>query len=186
MPTDHELALKSLHYRKRTLRWIKHAGAGHTGGSLSCVDILNVLYNRILRVTPATFTDAKRDRYIQSKGHSVEALFVAPPTAGFFRSRIWKHLRLPVRLRGTPDPPRARHRAEHGCPRSRPAACGRHCARQQTRRRRLPRLHAPRRRELAEGSNWKVPSREPTTNWTTSRPSLTAIRSRSPVNACVM
>ena len=48
------------------------------------MDILNVLYNRILRVSPATFTDPKRDRYIQSKGHSVEALFVVLADCGFF------------------------------------------------------------------------------------------------------
>lgn len=84
MPTDRELARKSLHYRRNVLRWIKHAGAGHTGGSLSCVDILNVLYNRILRVSPATAKDPKRDRYIQSKGHSVEALFVVLADRGFF------------------------------------------------------------------------------------------------------
>lgn len=84
MPTDRELARKSLHYRRNVLRWIKHAGAGHTGGSLSCVDILNVLYNRVLRVSPATATDPQRDRYIQSKGHSVEALFVVLADRGFF------------------------------------------------------------------------------------------------------
>jgi transketolase len=82
--TDHELALKSLKYRRSVLRWIKHAGAGHTGGSLSCVDILNVLYNRVLRVSPETFSDPNRDRYIQSKGHSVEALFVVLADRGFF------------------------------------------------------------------------------------------------------
>ena len=82
--TDHELALKSLRYRRSVIRWIKHAGAGHTGGSLSCVDILNVLYNRILRVSPATFADPNRDRYIQSKGHSVEALFVVLADKGFY------------------------------------------------------------------------------------------------------
>lgn len=84
MPTDRELALKSLHYRRSVLRWIKHAGAGHTGGSLSCLDILNVLYNRILRVSPANFADPRRDRYIQSKGHSVEALFVVLADRGFY------------------------------------------------------------------------------------------------------
>ena len=61
-----------------------HAGAGHTGGSLSCVDILNVLYNRVLRVSPETFGDPNRDRYIQSKGHSVEALYVVLADRGFF------------------------------------------------------------------------------------------------------
>src|SRR5213595_1124233 len=82
--TDQELALKSLRYRRRVLEIIKHAGAGHTGGSLSCLDILNVLYNRVLSVSPETFKDPKRDRYIQSKGHSVEALFVVLADRGFY------------------------------------------------------------------------------------------------------
>ncbi len=60
------------------------ANTGHTGGSLSCVDILNVLYNRILNVSPDTFHDCVRDRYIQSKGHSVEALYVVLADQGFF------------------------------------------------------------------------------------------------------
>lgn len=83
-PSDHELALKSLGYRRRTLEMIKHAGAGHTGGSLSCIDILNVLYNRILRVSPESFRDPRRDRYVQSKGHSVEALYAVLADQGFF------------------------------------------------------------------------------------------------------
>ncbi len=82
--TDGQLALKSIGYRRRILQYIKQAGAGHTGGSLSCIDILNVLYNRILRVSPETFNSSLRDRYIQSKGHSVEALYVVLADRGFF------------------------------------------------------------------------------------------------------
>jgi transketolase len=82
--TDHELQLKSVHLRKQTLEAIFHAGAGHTGGSLSCLDILNVLYNRILNVSPETFSSATRDRYVQSKGHSVEALYAVLADRGFF------------------------------------------------------------------------------------------------------
>jgi len=82
--TDDELKIKSIHYRKNLLKYIKKANAGHTGGSLSCVDILNVLYNRILNVTPDQFDDRGRDRYIQSKGHSVEALYVVLADKGFF------------------------------------------------------------------------------------------------------
>jgi transketolase len=82
--TDHDLQLKSLNYRRDLLRHILHAGAGHTGGSLSCVDILNVLYNRVLRVSPETAHDPRRDRYVQSKGHSVEALYVVLADRGFF------------------------------------------------------------------------------------------------------
>lgn len=62
---------------------IKQARAGHTGGSLSCVDILNVLYNSVMNVTPENFGNPDRDRYIQSKGHSVEALQVALAEKGF-------------------------------------------------------------------------------------------------------
>jgi transketolase len=82
--TDRQLEEKSLRYRRDVLRWIKQAGAGHTGGSLSCVDILNVLYNRVLRVSPEAFDDPLRDRYVQSKGHSVEALYVVLADRGFF------------------------------------------------------------------------------------------------------
>src|SRR5688572_21868100 len=82
--TDRQLARKSLQYRRRTLEIIKRAGAGHTGGSLSCIEILNVLYNRILRVSPERFDDPDRDRYVQSKGHSVEALYVVLADRGFF------------------------------------------------------------------------------------------------------
>ncbi len=82
--TEQELRLKSVQYRKTILRMIYHAKAGHTGGSLSSTDILNVLYNHVLHVSPATFDDPNRDRYIQSKGHSVEALYVVLADRGFF------------------------------------------------------------------------------------------------------
>src|ERR1019366_486114 len=55
-----------------------------TGGGLSCLDILNVLYNRILNVSPETFGSATRDRYVQSKGHCVEALYAVLADRGFF------------------------------------------------------------------------------------------------------
>ncbi len=82
--TDLELRIKSIQYRKKLLACVKRAGAGHTGGDLSCMDILNVLYNRILNVSPEACDDPGRDRYIQSKGHSVEALYVVLADKGFF------------------------------------------------------------------------------------------------------
>jgi transketolase len=82
--TNQELGLKSKEYRRKILKYIYQAKAGHTGGSLSCIDILNVLYNDILNVSPDTFTSPDRDRYIQSKGHCVEALFVVLADKGFF------------------------------------------------------------------------------------------------------
>lgn len=82
--TDQELQLKSVKYRKALLKYIKMANAGHTGGSLSCTDILNVLYNDVMNVSPENFTDVNRDRFIQSKGHSVEALYVVLADQGFY------------------------------------------------------------------------------------------------------
>lgn len=82
--TTKELKAKSINYRKNILKYIFHANAGHTGGSLSCIDILNVLYNHVMNVSPENFKSPDRDRYIQSKGHSVEALFVVLADKGFF------------------------------------------------------------------------------------------------------
>ncbi len=82
--TDHELQLKAVALRRAMLRLIVNAGAGHTGGGLSCLDILNVLYNRVLKVSPQTFTNPTRDRYVQSKGHCVEALYAVLADCGFF------------------------------------------------------------------------------------------------------
>lgn len=69
------LQRKSIEYRKTILKIIFESGAGHTGGSLSCIDILNVLYNSVMDITPENFSSFDRDHFIQSKGHSVEALY---------------------------------------------------------------------------------------------------------------
>jgi transketolase len=82
--TGHELQLKAVALRRAMLQLIANAGAGHTGGGLSCLDILNVLYNRVLNVSPETFSSPARDRYVQSKGHSVEALYAVLADRGFF------------------------------------------------------------------------------------------------------
>jgi transketolase len=84
MLNERDLKRKSVQYRKALLRLIKTSGAGHTGGDLSCLDILNVLYNRILRVSPETFPCLDRNYYIHSKGHCAEALFVVLADRGFF------------------------------------------------------------------------------------------------------
>lgn len=84
MLSDPELKTKSIEYRRTILRIIKQARAGHTGGDLSSIDILNVLYNNILQVSPATFPDPNRDRFVQSKGHCVEALYTVLADRGFF------------------------------------------------------------------------------------------------------
>ena len=79
-----ELKIKSVEYRRTILEIIYNGGAGHTAGSLSCIDILNVLYNNILNINPDNFDSINRNRYIQSKGHSVEALYTVLCDQGFY------------------------------------------------------------------------------------------------------
>ncbi len=78
---------KSLEYRKTILEIIFQSGAGHTGGSLSCIDILNVLYNSVMDISPKNFPNLDRDHFIQSKGHSVEALFTVLCDCGFYSKK---------------------------------------------------------------------------------------------------
>ena len=48
------------------------------------VDILATLYFRIMNVSPENQDSPDRDRFIMSKGHSVEALYAVLASAGFF------------------------------------------------------------------------------------------------------
>lgn len=78
------LEYKSIALRKLIFKMVYSAGAGHIGGSLSCVDILNVLYNYTMDITPQNFLQVDRDHFIHSKGHSVEALYAVLADKGFF------------------------------------------------------------------------------------------------------
>lgn len=78
------LKRKAAEIRKELLTMIYEARTGHTGGSLSSTDILTVLYYKIMNVDPANPKWENRDRYIQSKGHSVEALWAILADKGFF------------------------------------------------------------------------------------------------------
>ena len=80
-----KLQRKSIEYRKTILKIIFESGPGHTGGSLSCIDILNVLYNSVMDITPENFSSFDRDHFIQSKGHSVEALYTVLLDCGFYK-----------------------------------------------------------------------------------------------------
>lgn len=79
---------KSILYRLDILNLIFEGKSGHTGGSLSCVDILNVLYNQTMNITSENFHEIDRDHYIHSKGHSVEALYVVLADMNFFKKEL--------------------------------------------------------------------------------------------------
>jgi len=78
--------LKAISYelRRDVLDVIYRAGGGHMGGDFSVMDILVTLYYKHMNVSPETMDDPNRDRFIMSKGHSVEALYSVLAGRGFF------------------------------------------------------------------------------------------------------
>ncbi|MBU7591195.1 transketolase [Metabacillus halosaccharovorans] len=78
------LKKKAIEIRKSLLTMIYEARTGHTGGSLSNTDILTVLYYKIMNIDPNNPNWEERDRYVQSKGHSVESLWAILADKGFF------------------------------------------------------------------------------------------------------
>ena len=88
--TDHELQLKAVALRRTMLRLIFNVGAGHTGGGLSCMDILNVLYNRVLQVSPQRSPTRSGTVTFRAKAIASRRFTRCWPIAVFSRRRIWK------------------------------------------------------------------------------------------------
>lgn len=78
------LKANSYKLRQDILDIVYHAKGGHIGGDMSVIDTLNVLYNKQMNVTPENFQDPDHDRFILSKGHTVEALYAVLCQKGFF------------------------------------------------------------------------------------------------------
>jgi transketolase len=72
------------HVRTSIINTIAHAHAGHTGGSLSEVEILSALYFRVLNIDPSRPDWPDRDRFILSKGHSSPGYYCTLAYRGYF------------------------------------------------------------------------------------------------------
>lgn len=80
------------------------ASSGHPGSSLSCVDILTVLYFNEMNIDPQNPHMENRDRLVLSKGHSAPALYSILAQRGFFdREELKEFRKLGSRLQGHPD-----------------------------------------------------------------------------------
>ncbi len=90
--------------RKHVIQMIFEAGTGHPGGSLSCVDILVVLYFVIMRHNPKDPNWILRDIFILSKGHAAPALYAILAECGYFSIQELSGLRkMGSMLQGHPD-----------------------------------------------------------------------------------
>lgn len=83
-----ELRLQSEINRRRLLEIVYKSKAGHIGGDLSSLNILTALYFEIMNVDPEHPEKTDRDRFILSKGHCVEALYVTLESKGFIPSSV--------------------------------------------------------------------------------------------------
>ncbi len=79
--------------RQDILEMICAAGSGHPGGSLSCVEILAVLYYEVMHIDPAQPDDPERDRFLLSKGHAAPALYSTLARRGYFDPKLLPTLR---------------------------------------------------------------------------------------------
>mgnify|MGYP000007916467 FL=1 len=102
--TNEELARRSTAVREYVVKMLVAAGAGHPGGSLSIVEILQVLYGEFMHVRPQEPHWPGRDRLILSKGHAAPALYATLMMHGFFpEEELWNLRKCGAMLQGVPD-----------------------------------------------------------------------------------
>lgn len=82
-----KLTKKAYELRKDVIEMLYRSKAGHVGGDLSVMDILTVLYFQVMNVSPENFKDENRDRFILSKGHCADALYIVLGEKGFFNKQ---------------------------------------------------------------------------------------------------
>ena len=85
MKSDNKtIALKAAEARKLAVKIVHDAASGHPGGSLSCIDILTILYFDEMNVDPANPQDPDRDRFVMSKGHASPAVYPVLALRGYY------------------------------------------------------------------------------------------------------
>ncbi|MGN0203201.1 MAG: transketolase [Coprococcus sp.] len=84
MYSNKELARLAFKLRKDAVDIIMAGKAGHIGGDMSVMDVLVQLYFKQMNISPENMDDEDRDRFVLSKGHSVEAYYAVLAEKGFF------------------------------------------------------------------------------------------------------
>jgi len=79
--------------RINILTMLEKSGSGHTGGSLSAVDIVTALYFYKMKHRPDDPNWSGRDRFVLSKGHAAPVLYAALAIAGYFDKSLLDSLR---------------------------------------------------------------------------------------------
>lgn len=95
---------KARELRIDIVKTLHRSQSGHTGGSLSAIDLITALYFHKMRKDPDNPSWEGRDRFVLCKGHAAPALYVALAHAGYFpREDLMMLRRLGSHLQGHPD-----------------------------------------------------------------------------------
>lgn len=74
---------RSFDLRRDCVDIIMAGGGGHIGGDMSLMDVLSYLYFNEMNISPENMADPNRDRFVLSKGHSMEAYYAVLCAKGF-------------------------------------------------------------------------------------------------------
>jgi transketolase len=100
---EKQLSFEILEIKKDILSMIFKAQSGHPGGSLSCVNLIFLLYSKVMNIDLKDPKWEGRDYFILSKGHAAPALYAVLSKIGFIDSNELGTLRkLDSRLQGHP------------------------------------------------------------------------------------
>lgn len=95
---------KARDLRVSIVKTLHRSQSGHTGGSLSAIDMVTALYFQVMRHDPENPLWEERDRFVLSKGHAAPAQYVALAEAGYFpKEDLMMLRRLGSHLQGHPD-----------------------------------------------------------------------------------
>ena len=98
-----KILIDILDIKKDILMMIFKAQSGHPGGSLSCANIVYLLYNYIMRINREDPKWENRDIFILSKGHAAPALYAVLSRFGFIkREELFTLRQFGSKLQGHP------------------------------------------------------------------------------------
>lgn len=80
-----QISMEIVDLKKDILKMIYEAQSGHPGGSLSCVNILFLLYTKIMKIKIDNLQWKDRDIFILSKGHAAPALYAVLSKIGLIK-----------------------------------------------------------------------------------------------------
>lgn len=98
------IAKKAYEIRKQTLEMIYRAKTGHIGGDFSVADVLTLLYNGEMNISPERVDAPDRDRFVLSKGHTADCLYAVLADRGYFdKKELETYCQFKTKLIGHPN-----------------------------------------------------------------------------------